>query len=124
MQENVPLWDPIAINRAIPLENRLQVFYLFFTLVFFIFRVIQIIRFLWISRKHPSSDISSAGLPIAIARNSSLKRAAIFTILLSFFFLVYGLADKLRTAVTEKLFFSSWGLDGRLSEDLGVLPLA
>ena len=50
MQDIGPQWDPTTIDRVMPWEIKLFVFYILFVLVFFLVRVTQLSWFVWRSR--------------------------------------------------------------------------
>lgn len=94
MQESAPPFEPIIIDHVIPWEIRIFVFYVLFLLIFFLVRVTQLSWFLSTSRKESSNPTNSelqsikgriiGDLALASIRAISLKRAALFTLLLDF----------------------------------------
>lgn len=121
MQQSEPQWDPVTIDRVMSSGNRLLILYLFLTLVFFLVRVIQISRFLWVSRKSSSSSALGPGrFALASTRSASLKHAAVLAILLSLLTLVSNIVSELHGAASAKFFSWNWWVNVVVAEDLTV----
>ena len=124
MQERGPQWDPMSIDRVMPVEARLFVIFMLFMLVFFVFRLVQLTWFAWKSRRLQSAParLGRHELSIACIRVVSLHRGATLTLLIALAVAAAQAAEQLKFVATEKSFGPA-GLAGSASELLSLFVL-